>query len=1029
MKQRILSLFLALCMLAVAVPVFLLPAAAAEETGKTYEFRASDGSGRTNANGAGTLLSTAVGAAALANTLENGVPGAPADLIGWYTWANGEFVPAELYAAGLKTADETVTFYPVTKTTAFSANNNMPLSDPNALYGFRGGWVVGGYSDSAFTQYGALSVNGAVLTVGAGTEWDRGGMYLTEGGYAPSHMILPNYTKNAASTLRYRAIAAGEVTFALPKIEVADSGAAAVMAIAHNGVYLWPAALAGKAVSDIATDKASFADAPADTLTFALTLAADDTVDVLLVRKENAGVGTAAASPTVTYTGNVQVDEIRTRFEQATGGVNFPQVNDSVVSQSAQWKVGRFKSGSFAAFDDASQGSLIRVTGEDEWGNGAIYTSDLSSGGVDVPNMTVLGNSGNYVTAVQYTAPVNAKLNIALTASFVNAGSAYAVLRNNEIIWPKSGAAFTGDYKEGDWALTTAAKGAVSVSLSDIVVAAGDTISFVADRGTSGSGRGFYGLQMQIAGNRYGAVSRALNNLPAAAGESGASVTFPGPWSFVNYANADNITADNARLMNVLSGKEFWVDNTGKPGDVGSYKAAVYHEAAAYWGGQPGTIAVVSGAAAGWRYTAEVSGFAQVDFAEFGNYAMTNPAGDVPAHYFGDGTVPGETLPAYTYAIFRNGQKIWPKDGWYTVEGMTAGGVNHAATVNAAVAAAFPDGIFLATGDNLEVLCKAPVGISIYGGRGNRFAPTVTVAEKVADPALAFRANLNDTFSLTFDLTAVGASDMTLTYTINGETQTVACTRNGNVFSAVTAGVVASDMTAPITYTLQGKVGSQDYQFAAGETTFAAVMMRYVEAYRGATDAKGKAIYELAVATLNYGAVAQERFNKANTTLPNKDLTEAEKALVKTGKTATASRTTDENVIYTFAGATLLLKDTVQLKVVIDAQEGKTAPDASGLKLRYWTKADESDAQECALETRGDMADSAYLKAALTIRPTAYAETYYMCVVDGADNVISTILTYSVAAYAARMPAEEDITARIITMGAAAEAYVAATKA
>ena len=46
----------------------------------------------------------------------------------------------------------------------------------------------------------------------------------------------------------------------------------------------------------------------------------------------------------------------------------------------------------------------------------------------------------------------------------------------------------------------------------------------------------------------------------------------------------------------------------------------------------------------------------------------------------------------------------------------------------------------------------------------------------------------------------------------------------------------------------------------------------------------------------------------------------------------------------------------------------------------------------------------------------------------GNATVIGTVLTYSVAAYAARVPAEKELTDCIITMGEAAEAYLAAMK-
>lgn len=1024
MKQRILSFFLVVCMLVAVVPVFLLPAAATGET--IYEFRSADGDGRMDTNTYGTLLTTVTGDAALAALDLNAVPGAPEDLLGWYAWHNAEFVSAAAFVAGIAKADGTVIFYPVTKTSSFSLSQNMPLTDKTAgtFGGFRGGWVVGRY-DTAFTRY--ENNNAGILTVTT-NNWGDGGIYLGAGGNPTGSMILPNFSQSpSASTVRYQAVAAGEATLTVPKVTTSN-GSAAIMAVMHNGVYLWPEALKGQSFTTVAADKTLFADTPTADLTLDITLAFGDTVDVLVKRKDGAAVGTAHVNPVVTYTGDVQASEFCTTFEQKPGGANFPVIDTTANTMEAQtgtWQVGRYKSGTFAAFDDASANALMKVTGESEWGNGGMYFN-VSSGGAGVPYMAILPSGANCTSAVRYTSPVAATLNITMDVSFVNANAAYAILHNNEIIWPRSGT-FTSDYVEGDWELTTAAKAAVpTVTLPGITVAAGDTIAFVADRGSAGSGQGFYGLKMQISGRMLAAGSLSENCLPDTAGENGSTVTYPGAWSLVNYEKADAITADNARLMNVCSGTEFWVDNTGKPGDAGTYGALAYRRTGAYWGGKVGAIAVKGGAAAGWRYTAEVSGFAKIDFAEFGNYIKDNDGSAIDSN----------KIPKTEYAVYLNGQKVWPADGWYSIADMEAN-QNYAAEVNAAVAAACPNGIYLTTGDHLEVLCKTPSGTAVYDGRGQRFAPRVIVEEKTADATLEYSARLNDAFALNFGLTAADARSVRLVYTLDGgDAQTVTCTKDGALFSATADGVTAAHMTAPLTYTLWGEVdadnGAVPHRLAAGETTFAAVMMQYVEAYRDATDAKGKAIYNLAVATLNYGAAAQERFNAENTVLPNADLTEAEKAYTLTGETADATLTTNADAIYTFAGASLLLEDTVKLKVFVNAQDGKTAPDGD-VYLEYATSADFADAKTVKLVQRGNEGDAksnASLKAALTILPDAYAETYYMRVVQvdesGNATVIGTVLTYSVAAYAARVPGEKTLTDCIITMGEAAEAYLAA---
>ena len=204
------------------------------------------------------------------------------------------------------------------------------------------------------------------------------------------------------------------------------------------------------------------------------------------------------------------------------------------------------------------------------------------------------------------------------------------------------------------------------------------------------------------------------------------------------------------------------------------------------------------------------------------------------------------------------------------------------------------------------------------------------------------------------------------------------------------------------------------------ELTYAGLLMDYVNTYRTAEDALGKAIYQLAVATLNYGAAAQKRFAAENTPLPDAGLTDAEKAL-SLGSAADALSLTGTATDYTFNGAACILRDRVQIKLLLTAN----TPTA-GARLMYWTDTEEAQYLELATQSGGpDTAQKAYLD----VLPTAYGTVWHFQVVDASGAALSAELTYSVGSYAARVTAEAEIAGRIITMGAAAEAYRTALNA
>ena len=150
------------------------------------------------------------------------------------------------------------------------------------------------------------------------------------------------------------------------------------------------------------------------------------------------------------------------------------------------------------------------------------------------------------------------------------------------------------------------------------------------------------------------------------------------------------------------------------------------------------------------------------------------------------------------------------------------------------------------------------------------------------------------------------------------------------------------------------------------------------------------------------------------------DLTDAEKAL-SLGSAADALSLTGTATDYTFNGAACILRDRVQIKLLLTAN----TPTA-GARLMYWTDTAEAQYLDLAVQSGGP---NTAKKAYLDVLPTAYGTVWHFRVVDASGAALSAELTYSVGSYAARVTAEAEIAGRIITMGAAAEAYRTALNA
>lgn len=197
---------------------------------------------------------------------------------------------------------------------------------------------------------------------------------------------------------------------------------------------------------------------------------------------------------------------LQTEFEQKPGNeTNFPAVSEQNVTQSDNWKVGRFRSGTFAAFDATYTPSntpvLMYASGDSqgaEWTFGGCYLTpeDTSHKGYQM----ILGNAGSASTAVQYTYQDfegKASLNLTVMAGAVN--QAFVIAKNSTIIYPteSAGSQFNGQY-QNTWKICENKETEYKVTLDNIELKPGDKLIFAGALAQAYSGYGFYGLNISI---------------------------------------------------------------------------------------------------------------------------------------------------------------------------------------------------------------------------------------------------------------------------------------------------------------------------------------------------------------------------------------------------------------------------------------------------------------------------------------------------------------------------------------------------
>lgn len=503
-----------------------------------------------------------------------------------------------------------------------------------------------------------------------------------------------------------------------------------------------------------------------------------------------------------------------------------------------------------------------------------------------------------------------------------------------------------------------------------------------------------------------------------------ADVTFTGNWDFMLYNATSEIGTSAGRLANKyysVSGTAVYCDVI--TADLGNNPVTAFFNFGNHveWGGPTYGAYVRNGAASSYRYIAEDSGFANISIDKLG-HGSSPWSSDV------------------SWAIYLNGEKIWPtadtaiegltfESGWLRSVTDEKVGENFLTDAQLAAVNAQLTNIYLREGDALEFVCHAPGTSGNWTNCGNICYASVDYVsrnENAIPTCTGISANIGSKYGFTL-LTEGGDADiadleLALTFA-SGRTLTAETIADGFRVS----GILPAEMTETITYTLyavttNGTVTAYRV-LAEGETTYADLLATYL------TEDADVKLKDMVIATLQYGAAMQKRTlhnmdNLATSVLGEEDVL----SFTLTDPESVYAQEKDATKAYTFTGASLLLQDEIRVKLYIELAEGMEMSEGE-LFLEYATSADFTGAQRSAVVQRGNEGETwrsnAHLKAILDVMPSAFTGAMYFRVVTADGTVVSTTLTYSVDSYAARVPAEAEMTAAIRALGIATANYLA----
>ncbi|MBQ8351240.1 MAG: hypothetical protein IJY20_04245 [Clostridia bacterium] len=742
------------------------------------------------------------------------------------------------------------------------------------------------------------------------------------------------------------------------------------------------------------------------------------------------------------------------------------------------WTAGAYRDGTFWTFDYAPSPGLVFESGTSAWGDGSAYYQAGGGG-----NAMVLSKNANRVLGLSWTAIASGRVSVNLNKlTFRSDGPAddkpidattYLVItKNDQVIWPTAIAGdsmVTTGFADAGWYKASAGNAAalaahtnvtVGAALSDVTVEAGDTICFYFGYANTR----IVDCNPNVTYTTVGDLSEdILYTLPyayeparpmdpgqkpvaGAVSDTDPEVSYPGSWEMIVYdnaaaiANSSSATAATYYTKSDSTMDAFFTAHKDY-GSAGSSPAAFIYGLGAGWG-EDYSIAVQSNgghrAAAGFRYTAEHAGYLKASFDAFRRCVIGWEMGAAGYNNL-------------RFAIFVDGVMVWPTANgtatdyanWYKPYTVASDyKLASSAAPDPALAdmteemnkALADEKFFVQQGSHVDFLITySATGVSIWQGASNVMLPAVDYTDVFltnfsasaaigSSLALNFSADVN-TASFTPSETKPYLQADTAKLTLGGGADGIVIGTPAITDGKLTArvsNITAKQMTETVNYTFTADVkkpgGETETLTLADGTLSVASYMKAL--YNATTDT---ALRDLALATLQYGAAAQTYFGYKTDALANAGISASLSFTPDAPKDKVAQ---SGNGDYYFDGATVLLEDTLQLKLLLTATDGARA-DWNSLYLAINGKK-----TNATISLRSGNTDGTYLKAILDV-PFAEFSTDYQITLHAADGTqVSTTLTYSVDTYIARtanITAQADMLAAIRNVGVAALNYKTAT--
>ncbi len=521
----------------------------------------------------------------------------------------------------------------------------------------------------------------------------------------------------------------------------------------------------------------------------------------------------------------------------------------------------------------------------------------------------------------------------------------------------------------------------------------------------------------------------SLDSLPATSATNGEKPTFPHDWSFVSFdksSQGEPVTS----TMNVdfsynttfcpLWKKSFnWDDPK-----TAAFKASNANAYSHNWG-ELGSVIVGNATVAGYRYTAPMSGYVDIDIDTLLFFRYLDEKDNKIS------SVPG----LISVAIYVDGAKVWPQEGWYSatsVDQMTTGYRYADSTVKAAVpnnmaAAAMANagnalsGVFVSEGSTIDLLVRNnytadPTDLGTdsegdplaFAGNGKSWAARGTVfsANVVYQSALPLYADIQASLELGKAFAISTSVESLQTYTIKLDGETILS--SPGVTSKSLTDIAARSLHETHSY----EIWRGTLLLRKGSFSVNTLLKLYAQSADETTAA-------LAKATLLYGAAANVNFNDGAVLSDEDASAMAALAVPDASKTASITEVVEEAVA--FKNANIYLNDVIEMKITFKALEGKTVT-APQLQV---TSENGTVKGMVDVALVGDV-----YEAIFEVPMAAYNEGLQISVWEGTTQISDT-LHYGVNVYANRVYSQADASVQnvlktILALGTAAEAYVTA---